>query len=137
MVETNPFLHQSQNCLGAQIASEHSRKIDPGLQTQHGWGGAFASPVSSGVGFVASDTCGTTAPMSVAKVAVSIDDRLLRRLDGLVAREVFRSRSEAIQKAVAEKLARMDRSRLARECAKLLPAEEQRLAEGGLRETRL
>ena len=71
--------------------------------------------------------------MRVAKVAVSIDDRLLRRLDSLVAREVFRSRSEAIQKAVAEKLARMERGRLARECAKLLPAEEQQLAEEGIR----
>jgi Arc/MetJ-type ribon-helix-helix transcriptional regulator len=70
--------------------------------------------------------------MSVAKVAVSIDDRLLRRLDSLVAREVFRSRSEAIQKAVAEKLARMDRGRLARECAKLLPGEEQQLADEGM-----
>jgi metal-responsive CopG/Arc/MetJ family transcriptional regulator len=67
--------------------------------------------------------------MSVAKVAISIDDRLLRRLDSLVEREVFRSRSEAIQKAVAEKLARMDRTRLAHECAKLLPTEEQEMAE--------
>jgi metal-responsive CopG/Arc/MetJ family transcriptional regulator len=67
--------------------------------------------------------------MSVAKVAVSMDARLLRRLDSLVARAVFRSRSEAIQKAVAEKLARLDRRRLARECAKLLPAEEQEMAE--------
>jgi metal-responsive CopG/Arc/MetJ family transcriptional regulator len=70
--------------------------------------------------------------MSVAKVAVSMDDRLLRRLDDLVKREVFRSRSEGIQKAVAEKLARLDRSRLARECAKLLPAEEQEMAEEGI-----
>jgi metal-responsive CopG/Arc/MetJ family transcriptional regulator len=70
--------------------------------------------------------------MSVAKVAVSIDNRLLRRLDSLVAREVFRSRSEAIQKAVAEKLARLDRSRLGRECAKLLPGEEQQLADEGM-----
>ena len=70
--------------------------------------------------------------MSVAKVAVSIDDRLLRRLDSLVAREVFRSRSEAIQKAVAEKLARLDRSRLARECAKLLLGEEQQLPDEGM-----
>jgi metal-responsive CopG/Arc/MetJ family transcriptional regulator len=67
--------------------------------------------------------------MSVAKVAVSMDERLLRRLDDLVERAVFRSRSEAIQKAVAEKLARMDHGRLARECAKLLPAEEQEMAE--------
>ncbi len=41
--------------------------------------------------------------MSVAKVAVSMDKHLLRRLDVLVKREVFRSRSEGIQKALAEK----------------------------------
>ncbi len=70
--------------------------------------------------------------MSVAKVAISIDPRLLRRLDSLVEREVFRSRSEAIQKAVAEKLERLDR--LARECAKLSPAEEQEMADQGLSE---
>ena len=70
--------------------------------------------------------------MSVAKVAVSMDDRLLRRLDDLVERAVFRSRSEAIQKAVAEKLARLDRSRLARECAKLSTVEEQEMAEEGI-----
>ena len=70
--------------------------------------------------------------MSVAKIAVSMDERLLRRLDGLVKREVFRSRSEGIQKALAEKLSRLDRSRLANECAKLAPAEEQELAEQGV-----
>jgi len=72
--------------------------------------------------------------MSVAKVAISIDPRLLRRLDRLVEREVFRSRSEAIQKAVAEKLERLDRSRLPRECAKLSPTEEQQMADEGLSE---
>jgi len=61
-----------------------------------------------------------------------MDDRLLRRLDDLVERAVFRSRSEAIQKAVAEKLARLDRGRLARECAKLSPREEQAMAEEGM-----
>ena len=70
--------------------------------------------------------------MSVAKVAISLDDRLLRRLDSLVERAVFRNRSEAIQKAVTEKLARFDRTRLARECAKLLPREEQEMAEEGI-----
>lgn len=71
--------------------------------------------------------------MPVAKVAISLDDRLLRRLDRLVQQEVFRSRSEAIQKAVTEKLARFECSRLARECAKLLPSQEQKLAEEGMR----
>ena len=70
--------------------------------------------------------------MSIAKVAISLDDRLLRRLDSLVERAVFRSRSEAIQKAVVEKLARLDRTRLARECAKLLQREEQEMAEEGI-----
>jgi metal-responsive CopG/Arc/MetJ family transcriptional regulator len=72
--------------------------------------------------------------MSVARVAISLDDGLLQRLDRLVEREGFRNRSEAIEKAVAEKLARMDRSRLAQECAKLLPAEEQEMAEEGIAE---
>ncbi len=70
--------------------------------------------------------------MSAAKVAISMDDQLLKRLDDLVERAVFRSRSEAIQKALAEKLARMDRGRLARECAKLSPDVEQEMAEQGM-----
>jgi hypothetical protein len=43
-----------------------------------------------------------------------------------------RRRSRAIQDAVAEKLARMERSRLAAECAKLDPEFEKALAEEGL-----
>jgi metal-responsive CopG/Arc/MetJ family transcriptional regulator len=70
--------------------------------------------------------------MSAAKIAISIDDTLLRRLDQLVKKRVFRSRSEAIQTAVSEKLAQENRSRLARECAKLDPREEQALADAGL-----
>jgi hypothetical protein len=49
-----------------------------------------------------------------------------------VKARVFRPRSEAIQSAVGEKLARLKQTRLARECAKLSLAEEQRLAEEGL-----
>ena len=63
--------------------------------------------------------------MSSAKVAISIDEQLLQRVDKLVKEAVFHSRSEAIQQAVAEKLTRIDRDRLARECAKLDPTEEQ------------
>jgi len=70
--------------------------------------------------------------VGVAKVAVSMNAELLRRLDALVERKVFRSRSEAIRKAVAEKLARLEGNRLARECAKLLPAEEQAMADEGM-----
>ena len=41
-------------------------------------------------------------------------------------------RRTVIQEAVREKLERLDRSRLARECAKLDRALEQRLADEGL-----
>ncbi len=71
--------------------------------------------------------------MSTAKVAISISKRTLRELDSLVKTRVFRTRSQAIQKAVEEKLGRLQKSRLARECAKLSKAEEQSLADQGLR----
>jgi metal-responsive CopG/Arc/MetJ family transcriptional regulator len=70
--------------------------------------------------------------MASQKVAVSIDAGLLQELDGLVTEGKFASRSQAIQSAVQEKLGRLRRSRLARECAKLEPAEEQAMAEEGL-----
>ena len=70
--------------------------------------------------------------MSAAKVAISIDQRVLRHLDRLVKSRVFRSRSQAIQKAVEEKLGRLEKSRLATECAKLSPREEQAFADIGL-----
>ncbi len=66
------------------------------------------------------------------KVTITIDRETLSRVDGLVARRVFPNHSWAIQAAVAEKLARMDRNRLASECAKLDPKHEKALAEEGL-----
>ena len=72
--------------------------------------------------------------MSRSKVAISLDESTLDRLDRLVRKQVFPSRSQAIQEAVEEKLARLDRSRLAQECAKLDPAFEKALAEEGLSE---
>ena len=70
--------------------------------------------------------------MSSVKVAITIDSRTLERVDGLVAKKVYPNRSRAIQSAVAEKLARMERGRLASECAKLDPKFEKALAEEGL-----
>lgn len=72
--------------------------------------------------------------MAATKVAVTIDSELLAELDELVAQQVFPNRSKAIQEALADKLGRMRRRRLARESAKLVPAEEQALAEEGLAE---
>jgi Arc/MetJ-type ribon-helix-helix transcriptional regulator len=70
--------------------------------------------------------------MDTVKVAIAIPNRLLKQVDSLVKRRVFPNRSKAIQQAVREKLERMDRSRLARECAKLEPEEEQAMAEEGM-----
>ena len=74
--------------------------------------------------------------MPKTKVALTLDADLLDRVDHLVARQRFRNRSQAIEAALAEKLARLARTRLAEECAKLDPAEEQRLADEGLAATR-
>lgn len=49
-----------------------------------------------------------------------------------VEKATFPSRSQAIQEVVEEKLARLDRCRLARECAKLDSVFERTLAEEGL-----
>ncbi len=70
--------------------------------------------------------------MSTAKVAITLDENLLRRLDRLVKNRMFENRSRAIQEAVSEKLARLERGRLARECAKLDRKFEQTMAEEGL-----
>ncbi len=67
--------------------------------------------------------------MAASKIAISIDVHALEQVDHLVKGGVYPSRSNLIQSAVAEKLERLNRSRLARECAKLDPAREQAEAE--------
>lgn len=70
--------------------------------------------------------------MSTAKIAITLDEGLLERVDQLVRHHFFPNRSKAIQSAVREKLDRMGRNRLARECAKLNPEEERAMADEGL-----
>lgn len=70
--------------------------------------------------------------MARSKVAISLDSDSLEQLDRLVRRKVFPNRSRAIQEAVNEKLGRLDRVRLARECAKLDPDLEKAVAEEGM-----
>ena len=69
--------------------------------------------------------------MPKSKIAVSLDEATLARLDRLVAERVFPNRSRAVEQALAEKLERLERRRLARECAKLDPAVEKVLADEG------
>ncbi len=73
-----------------------------------------------------------TLVMSVAKVTISIESNLLKKVDRLVKERVFSNRSQAVQSAIEEKVSRLDRNRLARECAKLDKNEEQALADLGL-----
>jgi metal-responsive CopG/Arc/MetJ family transcriptional regulator len=70
--------------------------------------------------------------MSTAKIAITIEEELLGKVDRLVSSKVFPNRSKAIQEAIQEKLSRINRSRLARECAKLDPKFEKALAEEGI-----
>ena len=70
--------------------------------------------------------------MPKTKVALTLDTELLHRVDHLVARQRFQNRSQAIETALAEKLARLSRTRLAEECAKLDRREEQGLADEGI-----
>ena len=68
--------------------------------------------------------------MSATKVAISMDETLLQRLDRLVKTRSFRS--QAVQEAVAEKISRMDKRDLARECGKLDRKSGQAMADEGL-----
>ena len=72
--------------------------------------------------------------MARPRITISLDEQTLRQLDGLVAAAIFPSRSQAIRVAVQEKLAPLDRNRLARECSKLEPTFEKAFAEEGLAE---
>ncbi len=74
--------------------------------------------------------CHTSMPKT--KVALTLDADLLDQVDDLVARQKFRNRSQAIEAALADKLHRLARTRLAREAGKLNPTEEKRLADEGL-----
>jgi len=69
--------------------------------------------------------------MPASKIAITIDDKMLKQIDILIKSKHFPNRSKAIQEAVAEKLIRLEKSRLAQECAKLDPDFEQSLAEEG------
>ena len=70
--------------------------------------------------------------MATAKIAISLEKETVEQLDRLVAQGVFANRSKAIQQAVQDRLARIARDRLARECAKLNPEFEAQLADEGL-----
>lgn len=72
--------------------------------------------------------------MGSTKIAITLKSELLEEVDALVKDRIFPNRSKAIQKAVEEKLHRMNQTLLARECAKLDPRIEQAMADEGVDE---
>jgi len=69
--------------------------------------------------------------MPKTKVAVTLDAQTVRRVDRLVRDARYPNRSQAIEAAIAAQLERLERGRLAEECAKLDRAAERALAEEG------
>lgn len=67
--------------------------------------------------------------MATVKIAITLEEDSLRELDFLVQHGAFPNRSRAIQEAVAEKLAKVSRSRLTEQCSLLERDEERELAE--------
>ncbi len=70
--------------------------------------------------------------MATAKIAITIEENLLNRLDLMVKSHIFPNRSRAIQEAVKEKLNKIEQNRLEVECLKLNPEYEQALADEGI-----
>jgi metal-responsive CopG/Arc/MetJ family transcriptional regulator len=70
--------------------------------------------------------------MRKTKVAVTLDASLVSEVDALVRQNRYASRSQAIEAAVREQIARLRRTRLAEACSRLDPREERDLAEEGI-----
>ena len=70
--------------------------------------------------------------MATAKIAITLEESLLSRLDILVKSRIFPNRSTAIREAIQEKLRKIEGDRLAKECAKQNADVEQSLADEGM-----
>ena len=99
-------------------------------------GGLIIAPAAVGCKRLLDRVCGGMIDchtiMPKTKVALTLDAALIDQVDDLVAKQAFRNRSQAVEAALADKLRRLARTRLAREAAKLDPKEEKRLADEGL-----
>jgi metal-responsive CopG/Arc/MetJ family transcriptional regulator len=72
--------------------------------------------------------------MGKEKIAITLDGKYVQELDRLVRERSYKSRSQVIQEALNEKLARIKRMRLAEECAKADPVVERAMSEESLGE---
>lgn len=69
--------------------------------------------------------------MSIAKVAISIENSYLKKIDAYVKKKVFKNRSQAFQQSIVELLKHIEHNRLAKECEKLDTHFEQEMADMG------
>ncbi len=67
--------------------------------------------------------------MPAAKIAVTVDEKVVKQMDRLVREGKYKSRSSVIQEALEEKLKERKRKRLIEEVSKLNPKEERELAD--------
>ena len=67
--------------------------------------------------------------MPAAKIAVTVDEKVVKQIDRLVREGKYKSRSSVIQVALEDKLKERKRTRLIAELSKLDPKEERHLAE--------
>ncbi len=70
--------------------------------------------------------------MPAAKIAITLDQELLKEIDHGVKSGLFKNRSRAIEEAVREKIERHRKRRLVIEAKKLNAKEERALAEEGM-----
>lgn len=67
--------------------------------------------------------------MPTRKIAISLKESLLRKIDRWVSEGLYPNRSKVIQETLEEKMANWRRRRLIEETSKLNPKEERALAE--------
>jgi metal-responsive CopG/Arc/MetJ family transcriptional regulator len=72
--------------------------------------------------------------MPKEKIAITLEEWSVEELDRLVDNKVFQNRSQAIQEAVNEKLSRIQKTRLVKECCKLDSGFERTISEEGFAE---
>jgi Arc/MetJ-type ribon-helix-helix transcriptional regulator len=70
--------------------------------------------------------------MPTTKVAITLDEGVVREIDRWVKEGKYPNRSKAIQEAIKERMGHLRKTRLVREASRLNPEEEKALAEEGL-----
>ena len=69
--------------------------------------------------------------MSSAKIAVSLDKKLLHKVDVFVEKKIFKNRSHAIQLSLLKNVERIEHRRLIEECGHLDIIAERKMADDG------